>query len=438
MKKIYWLFVCAALLAACLLPVLAQEEPFVIEGSRLYDRMTRPYDQGYQPLVEGRTAHIVVPLLSDASVGDITATLVPADAAAFPASLDQPLSQVVARREEAVDGDKLSLYRVHFRLALYRDRMKGDYPFQVVVEGQDAAGKPLRQTFDGVLVVVDGQPNPEVPALALTDVAAESDLLVGEEGLLRLTVRNPSASQRLRGVKLRLVDDKGEILPRESDTLYVGELLPGEERALALPLRVVSTAAALPHAVALSWELGYGDAKAATGAERFTLAVHQEARLRYGEPVLPSSVMQGDIATFSMNVMNMGRGALHNVLLTFDLPGLSGGGSVLVGKVDPGESKQATANLRAAADALGAVEGRVQITYEDAYGKGYSQEVPLSISVEKKKVAVFEVPDANKKQDSMQLREIIAWSAGGALLLALLVQSILLRRRIRTLEEKGM
>ena len=139
-----------------------------------------------------------------------------------------------------------------------------------------------------------------------------------------------------------------------------------------------------------------------------------------------------------MNIMNMGRGALHNVLLTFDLPGLSGGGSLLVGKLDPGESKQASANLRAAMDALGPVDGRVDITYEDAYGKQYSQQVPLTTQVEEKKTVVFEPTEEKQEQQGMPLREIVAWSAAGVLLLVLLIQSILLRRRIRTLEERGL
>lgn len=436
--KRYILMVCVAMLMANLTPVLAQQEPFTIETRNVYEKMARPYAQGYQPLVEGRTAHIVLPLQSDVSEGEITATLVPGDAVAFPAPMDGTFSQVVARREETVAGGKVNLYKVHFKLPLYRDRVKGDYTYDVVIEGKDAAGLPLRQLFPGLLVIRDGLPNTEVPALSLTDVAADKDLLVGEEGLLRITARNPSTSQMMRDIRLRFVDDKGEILPLVSDTLRLDVLRPGEERALSLPMRVISTASALPHAVALSWEVRYGEDKTASGAERFTLPVYQEARLRFGEPALPRSVMQGDIATFGMNIMNMGRGALHNVLLTFDLPGLSGGGSLLVGKLDPGESKQASANLRAAMDALGPVDGRVDITYEDAYGKQYSQQVPLTTQVEEKKTVVFEPTEDKDEQQGIPLREIVAWSAAGVLLLALLVQSILLRRRIRTLEERGL
>jgi hypothetical protein len=133
-----------------------------------------------------------------------------------------------------------------------------------------------------------------------------------------------------------------------------------------------------------------------------------------------------------MTLMNMGKSTINNALLTFDIPGLSNGGSVLAGNITPGESKAASTNFRVDSGTLGEVSGTLSITYDDAYGEAHKIELPLKTVIEKKVVPVFGMQEEKEKPYPLW----IPYTACAALVLLLILQRIWLMRKIRILEER--
>ena len=125
---------------------------------------------------------------------------------------------------------------------------------------------------------------------------------------------------------------------------------------------------------------------ALTAVDQIILEIRQQVRLEYDRPIWPEKVAQGDTAAFSMNVMNLGKSTLYNVLLTFDIPEMASGSSVLLGTMQPGESKMGSANFRVGEDVLGDLKGTVLLSYEDDYGQSYEKTISLATTVEKKTV----------------------------------------------------
>lgn len=289
-----------------------------------------------------------------------------------------------------------------------------------------------------MLEVTDGSENTELPRAGVLGFRPEAPLLVGGSGKLLVTIRNASRTRALRVLTLRVSDPKEEILPTAADTLALGPLLPGEEKEAEIPVDVLHKAAAEPHQLELQLTARHAAGDPVETLLKYSVAVEQEARLRLGEPQLPIQAMQGENVSFSINFMNMGKGKLNNVLMRPDIEGFKGAGSVLIGNLEPGESKLGQANLRAGEE-VGEKSGQLLVEYEDSYGKPYSTVIPLEskLVTRPKPVPLADDQEAGKK-DKTNPREYIAWGMAGICLVLLVIQSVTLRKKIRALEEKDL
>lgn len=434
------LIVILTLLSVLLASTQAQAESseyFSIDEVHIYEKMDRSYAQGYQPLVERNKAYIVLPIISSGMEGDITAELVPANVAITPFILPQNLKQTVSKRAVSFGKERFSVYLVQFVLPLFADRVKGDYPYRIELEGNDRSGAVIKESFEQILYIREGEA-PDAPQLTLELIGENEALEVGEKGEVRLRLRNESETQTLSGLKLVLSDPKEEILPLVSDTVLLDDLGALDSIDITWPVRILAKAAAQPHALSLKLSFLYAGGIEGLYEEKLTLNLIQEARLNYTEPQLPVRLTQGETSALGMTFMNMGKGELHNVRMRFNIPGLAAGGTILVGNLEAGESKQGSANLRAAADYIGETKGTMTIEYEDAYGKAYSKELPLSGTIEEKKKLVFEEDEKDEDKSSLGTREIVAWVLSILLMISLAAQSIVLRNRLHKLEERNL
>ena len=188
------------LLLLCCLPGGKAESAFWIDQQERFGRMARPYAQGYAPLIQRHVLAIDLPLLSATAQGPIEATFVPRDAELMPVKADQPFSLRAAGRQVAREGKALRQYLLSFRLALYPDRLNGDYPYAIDVKGADAGGGAVSQRFQFVLHVADGAKNQEPPRGEVVSFRPETPLLVGESGRLLVALKNASATRTLQGL----------------------------------------------------------------------------------------------------------------------------------------------------------------------------------------------------------------------------------------------
>ena len=124
-----------------------------------------------------------------------------------------------------------------------------------------------------------------------------------------------------------------------------------------------------------------------------------------------------------------------NTLATLSIPGIVEKQSVLVGTINPGDTKNAQITLSPSKDLAGEFDGTIAIETIDNDRNPASFSLPVHLTVEKpvKKETTVNQTDPIKEGTSL-LTYALAGGCG-VLLLILILQSILLRKKIHSLEE---
>ena len=403
----------------------AEESPaFSIDQRQVLYGMNRSWLQGYEPTVAENYLSLIVPIASDRAQGQIQAELIPADESLSPFKA-QTMSVRVQQGENG-------LWAVRMSLELYADRRNGDYPCYLRVTGTDRQGSALRTDIPFTLRIRDGLSTRETLRMTLTDVEAE--MRVGEDGCVRAVLTNPCRTVRYEQIVLRIVDPAGDVIPRTVDVMYLDDLAPGESAEIAFPVTVLPTSSVSPHRMQfrISWvALGQNVSQ----EEVYTLPVTQEIRLEQGGLKMASSVVAGDSITLSLPLMNMGRAEVINVLATVSLPGITDRQSVLVGTVSPGETRQAQITLTPGRNVSGDFDGTLTVEGTDSGGNPTSFALPIHLTVEKPAVTAAAVDSPTQEKETSPLLLYALAGGCGLLLVILILQSVLLTRKIHRLEE---
>lgn len=425
MKSKY--FIAVLLTVLFLVPIFgaqAEDSPFTIDQDRILNGMNRSWLQGYEPSVYQNKWTLVLPILSDQAYGSIQIELIIADETLSPFK-PQTMSVKTQRSESGI-------YAVRLPLELYADRNNGDYACTIRITGKTKSGDALSMEMPYTVRIRDGQPSREVMRIQITDVI--TDLKVGEDGTVTATLTNPCKTVSFEQPVLRISDSSREIIPQGADVLYLDDLNPGESRTVIFPMTVKPGAAVSHHILDfnLSWiSLG----KTVTQEESYTVPVTQEMHLENGGLKMADSVIAGDSLTITLPLMNMGRADLINVLATVSLPGVTDKQSVLVGTITPGETRNAQITITPGKHVVGDFIGTLTVEATDHDGNPTSFSLPLSLSVDAPVIAA--VTDTTVTKEKKALPYLTYGLAGGCgvLLLICIVQGIVLRRKIRKLEE---
>lgn len=427
MKKCIGL--CLLLPFLLLAAVSMAESAFTLDTTAVVNGMSRSYEQGYTPSISSHVMTLIVPVLAPQADGKITATLQMQHPAQSP--FKGNLSPVTT-----YSGN--SLYGVKLELPLLRDRLNGDYPATLHLTGTTAKGDSLAGDIPLMIHIRDGQPNTEIPAPRLEDVQAA--LVVGKQGTITATLKNGNATLCMTDVWFTMQDSRGDVLPLGSNLLRLPDLKPGESAEVVFPVTVQPTASISSHPITLM--INYRTLNGPqTWSEQFTMPVTQTMRLENGGVQLTPSVLQGDVVSLTLPLMNMGKGELNNVLITLNLPPITEKQSVLVGIIAPGETKQGKISFTPGKTVLGDVQGSVTVTYEDAFGNAECFVLPVSTTVEEPK-AYTPAVDAEQEETLMILgmEWKLAAALGGCVLLGclLVLQGVVLRGKIRKMEEDNL
>ena len=280
-----------------------------------------------------------------------------------------------------------------------------------------------------VIHIRDGRPSTQLPQLSVEDGGTR--LLAGGDGTLSLLFSNPSPSLGFQNLSVRITDPDGEILSQGSDTVALGDLMPGESKEIPFPVTVTPEAAIGPHSLNFAFighVLGH-ETRLELGC---TFEVLQEVRLEQGGLRMPDHTAAGEDLALSLPLMNLGREDILNAAVTVSLPGIAEGQKVLVGVIPPGETRLAELLLPVPGEAAGEYQGSLTVSGEGLGSSAASFQLPLSLTVE-----AAGVPDAPEDKGEHPPLALFLLSALCVLLLAaLVVQGVLLRGRIRRLEER--
>lgn len=410
----------AAAIASAALPVLS------IDTRHIYEGMEKSYAQGYLPAVSGGHAIVVLPLLSEAVISPLTVTVNLGDPAISP-FVYKNYEKQFSKKSYIFDSEAVECYLIRFSFPLSAGRVNGSYPITFIVSGKTAGGEAISREFMLYVTINDGidpyasEPEPAQQHFSQPKLMVErytldrSYLGAGESATVTVTLRNTSSLQQVNNIKLTFSAENGEIYPAGTGAVYCRQIAQGSSYTWSFMVTATTTAQSKPHSATITMEYEDSRGSAISASDRIILQVRQPVRLEYEEPSLPIRVTQGDTPPFTMTLMNLGKSAIYNALLKFEIPGLSTGGSVLVGTILPGESQTGRTNFRVGSEPLGEVSGTLILSYEDEYGEYYEKEIPLSTTIEKK----VDITTFAETTPASEFPWWIVFAAGGATLLAI-------------------
>lgn len=233
---------------------------------------------------------------------------------------------------------------------------------------------------------------------------------------LQITMKNHSSTKAVSNIKLSILDETGDIKPDGMGTEYVKIIYAGGTYTWKVPVIVSKKAETGEHHLTVTMEYEDKYYTAYTATDTLSVNVKQTVSMDYDSLQLPSKVNQGDTETISPNIINTGKSTIRNCKIDFNIEGLESGGTLFIGEIPAGESKNGSANLRVGADKLGETKGTATITYEDEFGETYEKTVDLSTNIEEKVEVAEQVQvEEEKKNNLWWLFILIGLAAGGAL-----------------------
>ena len=419
MRKTICIFLTMLLVLSMSVTALAAE--FELDQHSTIDGMNRSWYQGYAPSISYHKMTLCLPIRAESCVGDITVSL----------ALDDPNVFVLSGEPKDVTiSPKNSIYPVKLVLPLEQYRRNGDYPATITIKGIDGNGKEIVETMPYIIRIRDGYGSHETMEPVISEVVSNLD--VGTDGSLSLTITNPTTTQSIMDGEITVTDSTGEILMSGSNRFLIPEILPGKSEVVTIPMTVKGNAAISQHTLEVKFSykvLG----KDAEWKETFTVPVTQSIRLEQGGVQLPTAIA-GELGNMTMPLMNMGKGELQNVLVKLEMDGVLDAQSVLVGTMAAGETKQAKLTFTPKLNSVGTHSGTVIITCEDAYGNTFSQTLDVTLTVDEPIPEVELQQEEEKEKISPVTIMLIILCV--ALVAGLVVQGTILTKKIHNLEEE--
>lgn len=218
---------------------------------------------------------------------------------------------------------------------------------------------------------------------------------------LSVILKNESKDKSIKNLKLTISEEKNDIKFKR-ETFFVDEIKPKGTYTLNIELTAAKTAEIGEHKLVLASTYEDKYFTSFESSDNILINVKQKTALDYDGIILPKKLTQDDTATMEVNLMNTGKSAIRNAKISFDIDGLETGGVLFIGMIKAGESKTGSANFQVSSSKLGDVKGTATLSYEDDFGKSYSESIPLSSTIIKKK-AVKSDSDMNKKKSKFSL-----------------------------------
>lgn len=219
---------------------------------------------------------------------------------------------------------------------------------------------------------------------------------------LQITFKNYSSTKALYNIKLSLSDPSGEILTTGMPTKFVKSVSAGYTYIWTVEVMATNTATIGQHDLQVSAEYEDKNYNSYSSNDTVRVNVRQPVELSYNGAILPKKVIQGNIQTVAVELVNTGKSTIYNCTLEFQVDKMQTGGSTFVGNIDPATSGTGTVNLRIDDDALGEVTGKITIKYEDDYGEKYEEIVDVSTVIEEK-VEQLTTDEDNEKEKKNSL-----------------------------------
>lgn len=311
-------------------------------------------------------------------------------------SLSDETGEVKLNGAGAVIVEKIGAgksYTWSFNITASKTAQTGVHKLTLTADYEDASGN-IFSSGDSISINVKGTNQPaegeesqasSQPRVMVTNYFADGGYIQPSKTTdLEITFKNYNKSTAVSNIKLSILDESGELETEGMPSVYVDKIGANGTYVWKLSLKALNTAQIGEHKLSVTCE--YEDSKFQTYSSNDTIIVNvkQSVSLDYSGLELTPKSVQGDTETISVTMMNTGKTTLNNCKIDFDIEGLTSGGTLFIGEIPAGESKDGSANLMVSDQMLGKTSGTATISYDDAYGETHTETVNLSTIIEEK------------------------------------------------------
>lgn len=238
------------------------------------------------------------------------------------------------------------------------------------------------------------------PQLMLVDYHfSEDEIHPGDDFSLDLKVKNLSHARVATDVAMKIVSSEDSFIPIGLNSLYISDVDIEGIIDWKVSFRALHTAN--PGLYKFLLQINYSDAYGGIYSKEETVYVNLLDEVRLGRSDLQYApiLIQGENQSFDLELMNLGKSTLNNVLLTLDIPHLAEGITSYIGTIEPAKSEKANLGF-VVSDKAGpdTYEGQVLLTYEDYAGIKHEEKIPISMKVEEKQILSLESSEQEEKK----------------------------------------
>ncbi|MEX1377664.1 MAG: hypothetical protein AB1Z23_09390 [Eubacteriales bacterium] len=466
-KKIKIVMIFMILASTIFIPAKAETGILVIDLLNAYDDMEISYIDGYTPEIANSKVNILMPLVIDTDdVIDNSRIKVTFDTGSSGYSPfytgDYYGYYYLEEYEINNSGDMKQAYLIDYKIPLLWSRVNGSYPVVVNAEYK-IDGETYIQEFIVYVVITDGKQRYEyksdkeprskdshaAPDIIISEYYFSEDIIkAGDEFQLYMTLENTSDTWHAYSIRIDYDGETTDIISSDNvGSLFIEELEDKEETGIVIKLRARKDAEAGAQKITIN--LNYMDnlGSECSSTDTVVVEIQQPIRVEYDDVNISSKVNAGDSMPISMQVFNMGKSSVYNVLVSVEMPGVIPDGSAYLGNMESGES--ATAEIYAFFGTLdmgkygldtdykyGASVGTVTLSYEDEYGEVYTETIDVKTTIER---PVFDDLYSQDDEEEEEVEKMSSWwiSVGILVVIAAFILGITsYRRKINQLKRE--
>lgn len=440
-----------------------------LDTKNVYENMEVSFSQGYLPVVEDDVVHLTVPFTASGELKDQKVT-VDLDLGTGGPFIYASYRKQVEKQNFTFEQQQIETYLYQCDIQLEKERKNGVYPVIVKAVGYTENGKAVKLEYRIFVTITDGkdpaeeQSQEEIsqedslsmdeggemetfpggmsgetdweevvhqPKMILTANSLNQERIVaGDKKEIKLTLKNSSREEKICNLKItgKAAEDTVSL---ETSSFYFESVPPQEtiEVATAVFTAPVAEQKGIPVEFTLEYENDQGTSY--TGTEQITIFISQPAQAVMEGFDLPDHIVSLENLTAGLQIRNVGKAPIYNVKAELQAEGLFPMETIFAGNMEAGQSFDGTMKVYVGnkkmkiageetegsdGEKYGTSNGKLVLTYEDAFGKTYVSEQKVSTVIQKPQITELKVE--KEKEETNQ------WWAVSLVLLILLGSAI--------------
>ena len=323
----------------------------VIDNKNIYKGMRNSYSKGYVPIVEGKRAVIVLPLLSSMKLMEnkLRASLKLGESENLP-FVYKNYEKSVKLGRHVTHAKTVKCYLVAFNIELKNKCYNGSYPVTVTVSANDKNGNEIYQDFtvyvtisNGIDMSADGKDDSDdksvkfAPKVMIRSCRfSKNKVMCGEKFTAEITLYNTSRKNAAKNMMITVQPGENVELLSKTDSRYVRSLGAGKSCKISFVFRVMSEAPHGQYNIDVNLDYADNSGNTYTMQEFVKVSAQQKTRVEIAPVSVPKSIQLGETVQLQAQVMNLGKGKIYHVRAVMEAEGLAASEQAFIGDIDGG------------------------------------------------------------------------------------------------------